>query len=94
MVLLKEDRHTAIKKRSQDKIRHFHSIHHIFPGINSDYYPMVQELLESHYPEDMNLIDAGEAWRLLRQTPRHYKNENTFTNWSGEKDVTCPLSHE
>jgi len=55
---------------------------------------MVQELLETHYPERMNLIDAGEAWRLLRQTPRHYKDENTFTNWSGEKDVTCPLSHK
>ena len=72
----------------------YHTEHHIFPGRNSDYYPMVQELLESHYPERMNLIDAGEAWRLLRQTSRHYKNENTFTNWSGEKDVTCPLSHE
>jgi fatty acid desaturase len=72
----------------------YHTEHHIFPGINSDYYPMVQDLLEIHYPERMNLIDAGEAWRLLRQTPRHYKNENTFTDWSGEKDVTCPLSHE
>ena len=70
----------------------YHTEHHIFPGINSDYYPRVQELLETHYPGRLNLLPAGEAWRLLQQTPRHYKNENTFTDWSGEKSVTCPLS--
>ena len=69
----------------------YHTEHHIFPGINSDYYPRVQELLETHHPERMNLLDAGEVWYLLRQTPRHYKNENIFTDWSGEKSVTSPL---
>lgn len=72
----------------------YHTEHHIFPGMNSDYYPMVRGLLKIHYPERFNLLDAGEAWRLLMQTPRHYKNENTFINWSGEKSVTCPLSQE
>jgi fatty acid desaturase len=72
----------------------YHTEHHIFPGINSDYYPRVQELLETHYPGRLNLLPAGEAWDLLRQTPRHYKTETTFTDWSGEKSVTCPLSHE
>ena len=70
----------------------YHTEHHIFPGINSDYYPRVQELLEIYYPERMNLLDAGKAWDLLRKTPRHYKNETTFTDWSGEKAVHCPLS--
>jgi fatty acid desaturase len=69
----------------------YHTEHHIFPGMNSDYYPMVQELLKVHYPERLNLLDAGEAWHLLLQTPRHYKDENTFTDWSGEKSVPCPL---
>ncbi len=72
----------------------YHTEHHIFPGMNSDYYPMVRELLKIHYPERFNLLDAGEAWRLLMQTPRHYKNVNTFINWSGEKSVPCPLSQE
>lgn len=72
----------------------YHTEHHIFPGINSDYYPMVQKLLETHYPERMNLLNAGEAWRLLLQTPRHYKDENTFTDWLGEKSFSCPLSQE
>jgi hypothetical protein len=26
---------------------------------------MVPELLKIHYPDQMNLIDAGQAWRLL-----------------------------
>jgi fatty acid desaturase len=72
----------------------YHTEHHIFPGINSDYYPCVQELLKTHYPEKTNILDASEAWRLLLQTPRHYQNENIFTDWSGEKAVTCPLSQE
>jgi fatty acid desaturase len=69
-----------------------HTEHHIFPGINSDYYPVVQELLKARYFDRFNLVDAGEAWRLMLQTPRHYKNENTFTDWSGTKSVPCPQS--
>lgn len=70
----------------------YHTEHHIFPGMNSNYYPMVQELLKIHYPDRFNLLDARDAWRLLMQTPRHYKNENIFTDWLGEKSVRCPLS--
>jgi fatty acid desaturase len=69
----------------------YHTEHHIFPGINSDYCPMVRELLQKHYPDRFNLLDAGEAWRLMLTTPRHYKDENTLTDWSGEKSVSCPL---
>ncbi|MHC5833436.1 MAG: fatty acid desaturase, partial [Nostoc sp.] len=69
----------------------YHTEHHIFPGINSDYYPLVQELLKIHYPERLNLLDAKDAWHLLMQTPRHYKNEDTFTDWSGEKSVPCAI---
>ncbi|MCT7969269.1 fatty acid desaturase [Laspinema sp. D1] len=69
----------------------YHTEHHIFPNINSDYYPRVRELLELHYPGRLKLIDGTEAWRLLLQTPRHYKDENTFTDWSGEKSVPCPV---
>lgn len=70
----------------------YHTEHHIFPGINSDYYPVVQKLLESKFPERFKVLDAGKAWSLMLSTPRHYKDENTFTDWSGEKSVPCPLS--
>jgi len=72
----------------------YHTEHHIFPGINSDYYPVVQNLLQIYHPQRLNLIDAGEAWHLLMQTPRHYQNSTTFTDWSAKRFVTCPLSQE
>ncbi|MDV2992782.1 MAG: hypothetical protein N4J56_002436 [Chroococcidiopsis sp. SAG 2025] len=70
----------------------YHTEHHIFPGMNSDYYPLVQKLLEIHYPGCINLLNFADAWRLLMLSPRHYKNEITFTDWIGEKSVICPLS--
>ena len=71
-----------------------HTEHHIFPSINSNYYPMVQELLQIHYPDRMNLIDAGEAWRLLMETPRHYQDQVTFTDSSGTMAVNCSIVEE
>ena len=71
----------------------YHTEHHVFPSINSDYYPRVQELLQIHYPNRMNLVDAGEAWRLLWETPRHYKDETTLTDYLGEMSVKCPLDN-
>jgi fatty acid desaturase len=70
----------------------YHTEHHIFPGINSDYYPMLQTLIDIHYPGRANVLDAGTAWKLMLGTPRHYKDENTFTDWAGAKSVVCPLS--
>lgn len=69
----------------------YHTEHHIFPGMNSDYYPRLQELLRQHYPEKYNLIDVKDAWSLLMNTPRHYQGEKHFTDWLGEKSVPCPL---
>lgn len=59
-----------------------HTEHHVFPGINSDYYPMVRELLEIHYPERFNLLDAGDAWHSLMKTSRYHENEQTLTDCS------------
>jgi fatty acid desaturase len=68
----------------------YHAEHHIFPNMNPDYYPLVQELLLTHYPDQFNLVNAGKAWKLMRETPRHYLDENTLTDWSGTKLVPCP----
>ncbi|MCT0248158.1 fatty acid desaturase [Synechococcus sp. CS-205] len=69
----------------------YHTEHHVFPGMNSDYYPVLQGLLQSLYPDRHNLMDATEAWRTMLRTPRHYLNDNVFTDWNGEKMVECPL---
>lgn len=71
----------------------YHTEHHIFPSMNSDYYPAVQELLQTHYPGRMNLVDASEAWRLLMETPRHYQDEVTLTDSLGKISLTCPLDN-
>ncbi|WOD38059.1 fatty acid desaturase family protein [Nodosilinea sp. E11] len=70
----------------------YHTEHHIFPGVNSNYYPQVQALLQAHYGDRFNLLDASEAWRLMLKTPRHYKTETTFTDLKGKTVVACPLS--
>ncbi|MBW4692934.1 MAG: fatty acid desaturase [Lyngbya sp. HA4199-MV5] len=73
----------------------YHTEHHIFPGLNSDYYPHVQRLIQEHYPARSHyVLGAGEAWRLLLQTPRHYQDETTFTTWSGKTSMTCPLESQ
>jgi fatty acid desaturase len=70
----------------------YHTEHHLFPSINSDYYPLVQELLQTHYSESYNLIPVGEAWRLLMVTPRHYQDEVTLTDSLDRVSVTCPCA--
>ena len=55
---------------------------------------MVPEVLKIHYPDRLNLIDAGEAWRLLMETPRHYQDQVTFTDSSGTMAVNCSIVEE
>lgn len=70
----------------------YHAEHHIFPGMNSDYYPQVREVLQKHYPDRMNyILDATKAWGLLLSTPRLYKDEVTLTDSSGTMSVPCPI---
>jgi fatty acid desaturase len=70
----------------------YHTEHHLFPSINSDYYPLVQKLLIDRYPEQYNLIPFGEAWQLLMGTPRHYRDEVTLTDRLDRESVTCPCA--
>lgn len=71
----------------------YHTEHHIFPSFNSDYYPQVQELLQTHYPNRMNLVTGKEAWQALLASPRHYKDDNTLTDYAGNTAVPCPLDN-
>ncbi len=70
----------------------YHTEHHVFPGVNSDYYPLVQSLLMEEYPDRYNLVDGLKAWQIMLNTPRHYLDELTFTDWAGEQSIACPLS--
>jgi|GEM_PF-5938377 len=55
---------------------------------------MVQELLKIHYPDRLNLIDAGQAWRLRMETPRVDQDRVTFTDSSGTMAVNCSILEE
>jgi fatty acid desaturase len=72
----------------------YHTEHHVFPSMNSNYAPELRELLQTHYPDRFNLIDATEAWRMLLNTPRHYQDATSLTDWSGETPIQCPLLRE
>lgn len=69
----------------------YHTEHHIFPNMNPDYYPLLQELLQQEYPDRLNLLDATEAWSILMKTPRHYQDDTTFVDWFGKHAIPCPL---
>ncbi len=69
----------------------YHTEHHLFPDVNSDYYPLVQDLLQTHYPGKMNLLTAKEAWQMLLETPRHYQGETTLVGYNGGGAIACPL---
>jgi len=43
----------------------FHTEHHLFPGMNSNYYPQLSELLMARYPNTYRRIPIGSAWRDL-----------------------------
>lgn len=68
-----------------------HTEHHIFPGLNSSYYPLVRQLLLEHHPHHYQLLEGREAWRLLLSTPRHYRDATTLVNWDGDRSVPVPF---
>ncbi|WP_404790341.1 fatty acid desaturase family protein [Altericista sp. CCNU0014] len=72
----------------------YHTEHHIFPGMNSDYYPVVQALLLLHYPKRFHLLPFRRAWQTMLDTPRHYRDDRTFTTRSGERTVPCPVPNQ
>jgi fatty acid desaturase len=48
----------------------FHTEHHLFPTMNSDYYPLVSEALRKEAPDSYRQLAFGDAWRQLWQQPR------------------------
>ncbi|HEX8282703.1 MAG TPA: fatty acid desaturase [Pyrinomonadaceae bacterium] len=43
----------------------YHTEHHLFPGMNSDYYPSLSRILEEQYADSYERLDFREAWRRL-----------------------------
>ena len=45
----------------------YHTEHHLFPSLNSDYYPLVSRILKEKYPEKYNYLHLQDAWEELWQ---------------------------
>ena len=45
----------------------YHTEHHLFPSLNSEYYPLVSSILKEKYPEKYNYVHLQEAWAALWQ---------------------------
>jgi fatty acid desaturase len=47
----------------------FHSEHHLFPAIDSSYFPLVSALLTEHFPLVYRRVPLHEAWRRAFEQP-------------------------
>jgi fatty acid desaturase len=43
----------------------YHAEHHLFPAMNSDYYPLVSALIREHFGEHYHRLTIGSAWTAL-----------------------------
>lgn len=68
-----------------------HSEHHVFPGLNGRYLPLVRQLLLEHHPDRYRLLGGVQAWRLLLRTPRLYRDATTLTDSQGSCSVAVPV---
>ena len=68
-----------------------HVEHHIFPGMNTNFYPMLRRILLERYPARYQSLSGAEAWHRLLTTPRHYRDHRTVVSWSGVRLVNLPL---
>jgi fatty acid desaturase len=47
----------------------YHTEHHLFPAMNSKYYPMVSRLLQAHFPDRYHRVPIAAAWSKLWKNP-------------------------
>jgi len=43
----------------------YHTEHHLFPSMNSKYFPELSRILREKYPERYNYLMLGEAWKRI-----------------------------
>lgn len=49
----------------------YHTEHHLFPGMSSEYYPLVSDILREKFPERYHRITYRQAWRQLWKGELH-----------------------
>jgi len=57
----------------------FHTEHHLFPGMNPRYYPLVSKLLREHFPDRYNRLPIREAWRRIWAQDEFIREPDSLT---------------
>jgi fatty acid desaturase len=57
----------------------YHTEHHLFPSMSSDYYPLVSKILQERFPERYHRLSYREAWRKLWQGELHIVEQPATT---------------
>ncbi len=62
-----------------------HTEHHIFPGMNPKYYPLVKKHIKALWPERYHEMPLGNALKALWKTPRiYYKKKEVIDPYQGK----------
>jgi len=76
----------------------YHTEHHIFPSMNSDYYPLVSELLRERYPNLYERLPVTKAWRQIMHNKIGSRIDGHSASHLSEKRIslgTCaPLKRD
>jgi fatty acid desaturase len=54
----------------------YHTEHHLFPGMNPKYYPLVKKHIKNLWPERYHEMPLTRALKALWKTPRLYYHQN------------------
>jgi len=60
----------------------YHTEHHLFPGMNPKYYPLVCRLLRDKFSNRYNRLSLWEAWRRLWDREEFIHTESKFHSTS------------
>lgn len=66
-----------------------HTEHHLFPGVSSEYYPLIKKVLKERFGEKYNEMTHFKALFTLWKTPRVYFEENYLFNPRSLEKIPC-----
>ncbi|MBB5173861.1 fatty acid desaturase family protein [Texcoconibacillus texcoconensis] len=58
----------------------YHTEHHLFPGMNPKYYPLVKEHIKTMWPDRYHEMPMGRALIALWKTPQLYHQKSEFVD--------------
>lgn len=65
----------------------YHTEHHLFPGMNPKYYPIVKKYIKKKWPERYHEMPLTKAMVALWKTPRLYYKNKKFIDPYNERTV-------